>query len=277
MDIDFLKLGKAFEAAAIAAGQAILVAQKAGAAARLKADNSPVTAADEEAEFLITSILSLNYPEIPVIGEEASTNGSVPDVSGGTFFLVDPLDGTKEYIAGSNEFTVNIALIRSSKPVAGIVYAPALAAGFIGVEDHAHRFEVNADFGISTRAAISCRKRGDTLTAVASRSHATLETTRFLDEHGIKDCTSIGSSLKFCLVAEGLADVYPRFGRTMEWDTAAGDAVLRAAGGETRVADGTLLKYGKTNQRDDADFANPTFIASTADWVSRERLELAVS
>ena len=111
------------------------------------------------------------------------------------------------------------------------------------------------------RQAIGCRGRGKALTAVASRSHDTPETARFLDDHGIDACTAIGSSLKFCLVAEGLADVYPRFSRTMEWDTAAGDAVLRAAGGETRTLDGEALVYGKRNQAHDADFANPNFIA----------------
>ncbi|MEW9614308.1 3'(2'),5'-bisphosphate nucleotidase CysQ [Shinella sp. S4-D37] len=254
------------ESAALAAGSAIMAIHKAGADVQYKADRSPVTAADEEAERLILAALAQHFPDIPVVAEEAVAAGRVPDISGGTFFLVDPLDGTKEFIAGRSEFTVNIALVRDGAPVAGIVYAPALSTGFIADDTGAERFEVTGDEAVTRRTPIGCRPCGDALTAVASRSHATPETARFLDDHGIDACTAIGSSLKFCLVAEGLADVYPRFGRTMEWDTAAGDAVLRAAGGQTRTLDGAPLLYGKTGQAGDADFANPDFIAASTGW-----------
>ena len=260
------ELKQVLESAALAAGSAIMVTHKAGADVQYKADRSPVTAADEEAERLILAALAQHFPDIPVVAEEAVAAGRVPDISGGTFFLVDPLDGTKEFIAGRSEFTVNIALVRDGAPVAGIVYAPALSTGFIADDTGAERFEVTGDGAVTRRTTIGCRPCGDALTAVASRSHATPETARFLDDHGIDACTAIGSSLKFCLVAEGLADVYPRFGRTMEWDTAAGDAVLRAAGGQTRTLDGAPLLYGKTRQAGDADFANPDFIAASAGW-----------
>ena len=266
MQAETTKLRQVLESAALAAGRAIMAIHRAGADIQYKSDQSPVTAADEEAERLILTALAEHFPEIPVIAEEAVAAGRVPDISGGLFFLVDPLDGTKEFIAGRSEFTVNIALIRDGAPIAGIVYAPALASGFVTEGARAERFEVADETTIARRQVIGCRQRGEALTAVASRSHATPETTRFLDDHGIDACTAIGSSLKFCLVAEGLADVYPRFGRTMEWDTAAGDAVLRAAGGTTTTLDGVPLLYGKTRQASDADFANPNFIAASAGW-----------
>lgn len=266
MQAETPELKRIMEVAALAAGRAIMAVHDAGADVHYKPDSSPVTEADEEAERLILEALAEHFPEIPVVAEEAVAAGRVPDISGGLFFLVDPLDGTKEFVAGRNEFTVNIALVRDGVPIAGIVYAPALSAGFIAVDNRAERFTATDDHTIAGRQDIGCRGRGTALTAVASRSHDTPETARFLDDHGIDACTAIGSSLKFCLVAEGLADVYPRFSRTMEWDTAAGDAVLRAAGGETRTLDGSPLAYGKRRQRHDSDFANPNFIASGAGW-----------
>ncbi len=266
MQAEATELKRVMESAALAAGRAIMTIHSAGPDVHFKPDSSPVTEADEEAERVILAALARHFPQIPVVAEEAVAAGQVPDISTGLFFLVDPLDGTKEFVAGRNEFTVNIALIESGVPIAGIVYAPALAVGFIAVDGHAERFTVADGHTLSGRQGIGCRGRGKALTAVASRSHDTPETTRFLDDHGIDACKAIGSSLKFCLVAEGLADVYPRFSRTMEWDTAAGDAVLRAAGGETRTLDGAPLTYGKRNQLHDADFANPNFIASGAGW-----------
>lgn len=267
MQAEIPELKGVMEIAALAAGRAIMAFHKAGTDVHYKPDSSPVTEADEEAERVILEALARHFPEIPVVAEEAVAAGRIPDISGDLFFLVDPLDGTKEFVAGRNEFTVNIALVRDGVPIAGIVYAPALAAGFIAVDKRAERFTVAPDERtIAGRQDIGCRGRGAALTAVASRSHDTPETARFLDDHGIDACTAIGSSLKFCLVAEGLADVYPRFSRTMEWDTAAGDAVLRAAGGETRTLDGRPLVYGKLRQRHDSDFANPDFIASGAGW-----------
>lgn len=270
MRTDFSTLQQVMEGAVLAAGRAIMAIHSAGPDVQYKPDSSPVTEADEEAERLILAALVRHFPDIPVVAEEAVAAGRVPDVSGGLFFLVDPLDGTKEFVAGRSEFTVNIALIRAGAPIAGIVLAPALSMGFVATEGRAERFRVAGE-AIVERQAIGCRGRGKALTAVASRSHDTPETARFLDDHGIDACTAIGSSLKFCLVAEGLADVYPRFSRTMEWDTAAGDAVLRAAGGETRTLDGEALVYGKRNQAHDADFANPNFVAAGAGWSGGKR------
>lgn len=269
MQTDLADLKGLMEDAALAAGRAIMAILNAGPDVQYKPDSSPVTQADEEAERLILAALARHFPTIPVVAEEAVAAGVVPDISGGLFFLVDPLDGTKEFVAGRNEFTVNIALIRDGAPIAGIVLAPALSTGFVATENRAERFIVSDGFTIGERQAIGCRGRGTAVTAVASRSHDTPETARFLDDHGIDACTAIGSSLKFCLVAEGVADVYPRFSRTMEWDTAAGDAVLRAAGGETHTLDGEPLLYGKRNQSHDADFANPNFIAARAGWKTR--------
>lgn len=266
MQIDLAKLAQVMESAALAAGRAIMAIHGAGPAVQYKPDSSPVTEADEEAERLIVSALKQHFPAIPIVAEEAVAAGDVPDISGGLFFLVDPLDGTKEFVAGRDEFTVNIAFIRDGVPVAGIVLAPALSIGFLAAENHAERFLVTDGHVIGDRKTIGCRGPGTPPTAVASRSHDTPETARFLEDHGIGACTAIGSSLKFCLVAEGLADVYPRFSRTMEWDTAAGDAVLRAAGGETRMLDGKPLLYGKRNQAHDTDFANPNFVAASRTW-----------
>ena len=174
--------------------------------------------------------------------------------------MVDPLDGTKEFINRRDDFTVNIALIKDGDPVIGVVYAPARNMAFSGDASGAEKFDVGADFSVSGRQPIHCRATGEALTAVASRSHNSPETEAFLDEKGITDTKSVGSSLKFCILAEGQADVYPRFGRTMEWDTAAGDAVLRAAGGMTFGQDGKPMVYGKTSQPTDSDFANGHFI-----------------
>lgn len=246
---------------AIAAGRAILDIYNAGPAVAYKPDCSPVTDADERAERIILAGLARAFPEIPVIAEEAVAAGSVPDISGKSFFLVDPLDGTKEFINGHDDFTVNIALIENGAPVAGVVYAPAL--GILYAADHgkAVKVVVNGAFGIDHETVIGCRSCGDRMVGLASRSHNSAETIAYLSEHGITDYKTVGSSLKFCLLAEGLADVYPRFSRTMEWDTAAGDAILRAAGGETLTMEGTPLTYGKRNQKDDSDFANPWFVS----------------
>ncbi|WP_174804322.1 3'(2'),5'-bisphosphate nucleotidase CysQ [Martelella limonii] len=229
-----------------------------------KDDQSPVTAADEKAEAIIFAHLARAFPDIPVIGEESVAAGVVPDITARAFFLVDPLDGTKEFINRREDFTVNIALVENGAPVAGIVYAPAKGVAYRTIAGGAEKLIVTD--GVVARAeAIRCRPRGEILTAVASRSHNSPETEDFMRKIGVTDFTSVGSSLKFCLVAEGVADVYPRFGRTMEWDTAAGDAVLRAAGGTTACTDNTALSYGKTKQDSDSDFANPPFIG----WAHR--------
>jgi 3'(2'), 5'-bisphosphate nucleotidase len=253
-----------FEQAALAAGKAILEVHRAGPEYRLKADCSPVTEADERAEAIILAALAKACPDIPVVAEEAAAAGRVPDIAGGTFILVDPLDGTKEFISGRNDFTVNIALIEAGSPVMGVVYAPALDVAYRGGRDGAIRLDVAGDLTVTRRTPIQARPPAVPPVAVASRTHSNPETDAYLKKSGAAEICCIGSSLKFCLLAEGKADLYPRFSRTMEWDTAAGDAILRAAGGITLELDGTPLRYGKTGQPTDADFANPHFIARGA-------------
>ncbi|MBF0247533.1 MAG: 3'(2'),5'-bisphosphate nucleotidase CysQ [Alphaproteobacteria bacterium] len=216
-----------------------------------KGDASPVTEADRRAEALILDAIRAEITDtFPIIGEESFSDGKAPTLDGGPFWLVDPLDGTKEFVSRNGEFTVNIALVDGGVPVVGVVYAPVLNNLFMGSP-----FGATADFG-SGPQMIKCRKwPAEGLTALVSRSHKTPETDDFLKDYTIKDETSAGSSLKFCLVARGLADIYPRLGRTMEWDTAAGHAVLRAAGGDVTKLDGAPLSYGKPG------FENPHFVA----------------
>jgi 3'(2'), 5'-bisphosphate nucleotidase len=216
-----------------------------------KGDDSPVTAADQRAETVILAGLKRLAPEIPVVAEEAVAAGHVPDV-GARFWLVDPLDGTKEFISRNGEFTVNIALVENGRPILGLVYAPAIERLFGGAEGLGAWVEDKQG-----RRAISTRPvPADGLTVVASRSHGD-ETAldAFLAGRKVASRTNAGSSLKLCLVAEGVADVYPRLGRTMEWDIAAGDAVLRAAGGIVNTVAGPVLGYGKPG------FDNPHFAA----------------
>ncbi len=218
-----------------------------------KSDNSPVTLADQAAEdYIIPALLKLT-PDIPIVAEEAVSAGQIPDISGGRFWLVDPLDGTKEFISRNGEFTVNIALVEDGRPVMGVVYAPALKRAFNG----ALGLGASCREGDAPAQAISTRPAPqDGLSIVASRSHGQgVEMDAFLAGLNIREEKAAGSSLKFCLVAAGEADVYPRFGRTMEWDTAAGHAVLLAAGGNVTRTDATPLVYGKKG------FENPHFIA----------------
>lgn len=249
-----------FEAAALEAGKAIMEVYRNGCQSARKADNSPVTIADEQAERIILAHLQRDFPDIPIIAEESFAAGNIPDIDA-AFFLVDPLDGTREFIDKRREFTVNIALIENGCPTIGIVFAPALGIAFSGEKGKAEKLVIDEAFRITQRTSVGVRPQPTRRTALASRSHNSPQTESFLAENAISDCTNIGSSLKFCLLAEGLADVYPRFTRTMEWDTAAGDAVLRAAGGSTVTLDGLPLTYGKRNQEHDTDFANPHFIS----------------
>lgn len=229
--------------AAFAAGREIMAIHTAGPHVLYKNDCSPVTEADQRAEDVILAALEQAFPTIPVIAEEAVSSGIMPEISGGDFFLVDPLDGTKEFIAGNDDFTVNIALIRDGKPVTGVVLAPLLRTLWTGHEGIAEKLTLDEDFNIVSREEINTRSCPDAMMALISRSHSTPETTAFVTQHGIRNFNSVGSSLKFCLIAEGQADVYPRFSRTMLWDTAAGDAILRAAGGITVTPEGTPLVY----------------------------------
>jgi len=236
------------------AGQVILRFYNARMDIATKADGSPVTQADHAAEAVILPALHHLTPGIPVVAEEEVAAGRVPDVSGGRFWLVDPLDGTKEFISRNGEFTVNVALIDHGVPVLGVVYAPAtgdLYAG-AGAGTAVHWIEGRHDYAITAR-----RPPPDGLTVVASRSHGDpAATDAFLAGVTVKERISCGSSLKFCALASGKADLYPRFGDTSEWDTAAGHAVLLAAGGRVCVAGGQeALRYGKP------DFRNPHFVA----------------
>ncbi len=217
-----------------------------------KADASPVTQADREAEALVERALRALTPDLPIVAEEAVAEGRVPAVGPhDVFWLVDPLDGTREFLSRNGEFTVNVALVAAGEPILGVVGAPALDRLWWGVRGQgAATREAGADRPIHVRPP---PPHG--LVAVASRSHRDPETEAWLASHPVVETVSAGSSLKFCLVAEGRADVYPRFGRTMEWDTAAGHAVLAAAGGRVVDADGRPLRYGKPG------FANPPFVA----------------
>ncbi len=221
---------------------------------RAKADASPVTEADEAAEEFILRALDTLTPEIPVVSEEASAAGRMPDISGGLFWLVDPLDGTKEFSSGNGEFTVNIALIQDGAPVAGVVHAPALAMTWVGAEPDGASVS-QTDQPLMPIEARRLPEAGAVV--VASRRHGDHRALdRFLADYDIEEQIEAGSSIKFCLLASGKADLYPRFGRTMEWDTAAGHAVLLAAGGSVIRADtGAALTYGKPG------LENPHFIA----------------
>ncbi len=246
---------------ALAAGREIMAVYQGDVSVRDKSDASPVTDADERAERTILAGLRQQWPNVPVIAEEATAAGSLPEI-GNTFFLVDPLDGTKEFIGRNGEFTVNIALISNNKPVQGVIFAPALNKIWWGDKEQG---AARANISINDNPAhlmfeqIKARAPDDAEPiVVASRSHRDAETDAFIQKVKAKSVVSAGSSLKFCMIAEGSADLYPRFGRTMEWDTAAGHAILAAAGGHVRTIAGAELEYGKTDQK----FANPAFVAS---------------
>ena len=218
-----------------------------GLDARAKADGSPVTAADERAEAIIVERLREIAPDVAIVAEEAAAAGA-DLVAPHLFFLVDPLDGTREFLSRNGEFTINIGLIENGVPVAGAVYAPALGRLWFG-GDSAYAAEVAPGDPLPEAfMPLRVRRAPAALAALASRSHADAATEAFLARLGVQERISAGSSLKFCRIAEGLADVYPRFGPTMEWDTAAGDAVLRAAGGGVAGLDGAALRYGKLDK-----------------------------
>ncbi|MFL6735036.1 MAG: 3'(2'),5'-bisphosphate nucleotidase CysQ, partial [Sphingomicrobium sp.] len=219
-----------------------------------KADRSPVTEADRAAEAVILHALSRAAPGVPVIAEEEVAAGRVP-VHGEDYFLVDPLDGTKEFARGGDDYTVNIGLIMGGVPVLGVIFAPATGRLHSGV------VRLGAELAEGgNRRDIRVRERGPSPVAVASKSHLNQATIDYL-ESAVGSCerVSVGSSLKFCLVAEGVADIYPRLSPTSEWDTAAGHAILLAAGGRVDGTDGSALRYGKKA------FLNRAFVA-TSGW-----------
>lgn len=235
------------------AGKEILRHYHAGATARLKSDDTPVTAADEAAEAIILPALALLLPNVPCVAEEKCARDGLPPIDrSARFLLIDPLDGTREFLSGNGEFTVNIALIEAGRPIMGVVHIPALGTTYSGGPEGA----TLAVAGEPEQPIRARPKPADGVIVLASRSHNVGdELDRYLEGHNVAERIAAGSSLKFCRIAEGLADLYPRFGRTMEWDTAAGHAVLAAAGGSVITHDGRPLVYGKPG------FANPDFIA----------------
>lgn len=238
--------------AALAAGAEINAIFEAGFAVETKADDSPVTAADRAGEAAILKALAILAPDIPVVAEEEVAAGRIPKVAD-RFFLVDALDGTREFVRRGSDFTVNIGLVEDGTPTLGVVYAPRLDRMFAG---DAALGEAWWREGSDTERRPLAIHRGRTPpTAVASRSHVTPEIKAYLEAISAGECVNIGSSLKFALLAGGEADVYPRPSPTMEWDTAAGHAVLGAAGGRVLGLDGAPLAYGKP------DFFNPGFLA----------------
>jgi 3'(2'), 5'-bisphosphate nucleotidase len=260
---EYPALVEALLPAVLAAGQVEMRHFAAGVEVATKADTTPVTIADHEAEEILTEALHRVAPGVPVIAEEAVAAGRVPAVNG-AFFLVDPLDGTRAFIKGSPEFTINIGLVVDHKPVFGIIYAPALKQFFatlapnesyeaaIAVDDRVTSLEQCTLTRLATR-----EPDRQALVAFTSRSHATQSTEEFLSYLPIAEKRKASSSLKFCLIARGEADLYARLGQTSEWDTAAGQAILEAAGGSVTTLDGRSLEYGSGP----GDYLNPNFIA----------------
>ena len=240
--------------AAAEAGEAILKIVEGGFEVESKDDLSPVTVADRAAELIILAALAKAAPTVPVVAEEEVAAGRIPAFDD-CYFLVDPLDGTKEFIRGGDDYTVNIGLVSNDVPLLGVVFAPARGSIYGGIAGQGAWIQDS-----DGRRPIATRERGVQITAVASKSHFNQPTADYLAEAvGECDYAGIGSSLKFCIVAEGKADIYPRLSPTSEWDTAAGHAVLLAAGGCVDGPDGEPLRYGKRA------FINRGFVA-TAGW-----------
>lgn len=254
--MDFATVVPLFRRLALEAGERILqVYQGPDFEVRAKGDASPVTEADEAADAVISAGLRSAFPDVPLITEEQAASHAL---TAHTFFIVDPLDGTKEFVQRRGDFTVNIAYVRDGVPTLGVVYAPAKKRLFYTLPDGTS-VEEAGPFGPTPGALTPLKVSTPDNTAlmvVASKSHRDQATDDYISRYAVRDMTSAGSSLKFCLVASGEADLYPRLGRTMEWDTAAGDAVLRGAGGHVvRFDDHTPLAYGKSG------WDNPFFIA----------------
>lgn len=241
------QLAHAFAGICLKAAVPVMAVYARDFTAEHKDDRSPVTEADTQAEAVILQALKTVLPDVPVLAEESFAAGVRPEVSD-RFILVDPVDGTKEFIKKNGEFTINIALIETGVPVAGCVYAPALERLYVGADGAAAAgaAKPGAAFNASSLSPIKVRDgSGPEKIAVMSRSHADEETSRFAEKQGVTKTISAGSSLKFCRVAEGAADLYPRFGPTMEWDTGAGHAVVNGAGGKVTRPDGSPFLYGK--------------------------------
>jgi 3'(2'), 5'-bisphosphate nucleotidase len=245
------------------AGAAIMDIYRAKPEVRFKADNSPVTDADHAAEEIVIAALAQLMPGVPVIAEEQMAAGRIP-ATGSDFFLVDPLDGTREFLKFNGEFTINIAQVSGGKSLFGLIYAPAKSDCYLTLDPgRAFRCELHPAHTPAPESSFDFlplngeRTGRRPFTAITSRSHPRPETAAFLERLGNPERLVLGSSLKFGVLARGEADVYPRFGATSEWDTAAGQAILEAAGGSVVTADGQPLTYGKR----DRGFENPAFIA----------------
>ena len=255
--MDYEKLTGVMRRLSLEAGDAIMeIYGRDDFDVKSKSDDSPVTAADEAADKIISDGLRAAFPDVLLITEEQAETHSA---TGDTFLIVDPLDGTKEFIHRRGDFTVNIALVEGGVPTRGVVYAPAKGRMFFTGAD-GQSVEETGDFdkdSVGPLKAISVSNPDNSaLMVVASKSHRDQATDDYIGKYQVKDMKSAGSSLKFCLIATGEADIYPRVGRTMEWDTAAGHAVLKGAGGDVvRFDDHSPLTYGKV------DYANPFFIA----------------
>ena len=263
--MDFERLVSTMRRLALEAGDAIMaIYDSPDFDVRAKSDASPVTAADEAADAVISAGLRAAFPDVALITEEQAASH---DLRVSTFLIVDPLDGTKEFIQRRGDFTVNIAYVENGVPLRGVVYAPAKGRLFYTLANGA-AVEETGPFakdvpGALTPVRVAAPDNG-ALMVVASKSHRDQATDDYIARYAVRDMTSAGSSLKFCLVATGEADLYPRLGRTMEWDTAAGDAVLRGAGGVVvRFDDRTPLGYGKPG------WDNPFFIAHAPGVVLR--------
>ena len=260
---DLNELSAAILDISVRAGQEVLAVYGAGFDVYTKSDATPVTDADRRSEQLILDALTRLVTEIPVVAEESYAEGRIPEVGDSPFFLVDPLDGTKEFVSRNGEFTVNIALIKDHRPVLGVVRVPVLQKTYIGCEGHGA--EVRDNDGAVREIQVSAASRTPPC-VVGSRSHRGASLDAYLDKLGDYDLVPMGSSLKFCVVAEGTADVYPRLGPTSEWDTAAAQAVVEQAGGSVVKLDGKPLSYNAKE-----DILNPWFIvigAADVDWLA---------
>mgnify|MGYP001024481599 CR=1 FL=1 len=248
---------------ALDAGAVIMTHYKNGVTEEKKADKSPVTQADRDAEILLEKALGELVPHVQVIGEEAH-EAAAPTSLDDVFFLLDPLDGTRDFVARKDNFTVNIGLVSDRYPIAGVIYAPVHEKLYFSGTQCAYRLAIAPDGALDiSKAEPLMTQKADPqgLRVIASRSHRGEKTDQMIASLNVKNTIAAASSYKFCLLAEGTADFYPRYGRTMEWDTAAGQAILEAAGGIVTTEDGERFSYGKLERGLD----NPSFIAAAAD------------
>lgn len=219
---------------------------------RKKDDASPVTEADEISERILLDAIRKLTPDIPVVSEERFEAGDVPSIAGGRFWLVDPLDGTKEFVGRTGEFTINVALVIGDRPVLGLIHVPLTSITYAAAGPGTATVAIGEE---KPRPITAVTASPEGFVVLASRSHAGPETETYLAKFKVRERKTSGSAVKFCVIAEGKADLYPRLGRTMEWDTAAGHAILLAAGGNITTLDNEELRYGKPG------FENPAFVA----------------